>query len=420
MAARPSQDRAANRNGSFSRTPSGHARRTSSLGTSDRPKRETSLKRGAAAPVASAPRCAFAGHRLSLQDVPETIYTGQPITDDRLKTYEALLRASVLPSVPRNKDDSLLTYLTRTVEAVETEWSDVDFTVDFVGQANSSSEFFTCRRAHDNALYALFNVEPQGVLDFTHFDRAVRKRDPILAASLLHLLTRASNRSFDLFGPEDAIELANYTLFNVDPEDWYEQLRSEIVQQTGENREPEDITFREVRAFIRQHHVRTPGYIRRTIGAHHALLHKLTIAKPPKALSLDVCQERIKKLPRRQRRLGNSLVTVIDQMQTINDILKKQSTVADDALVRDSDLSMPAPGFILETSGKLEIVREIIDDYYRDMANGGSVFGPNYSLALEPTEESCQRVRHTLNHLRSATRSAEQLAYAINEYEETR
>ena len=80
-------------------------------------------------------------------------------------------------------------------------------------------------------------------IDATDFDAELRRRDPLLSASICRHLGRATRWTYDAFTPGNALRAAQWLLFDGDAREWWNQLPYTM----GDDTQAEAITPLQIR-----------------------------------------------------------------------------------------------------------------------------------------------------------------------------
>ncbi len=350
------------------------------------------------------------GHRLDLRDVPPVLFVGEGLPPERAAVYEGLLAAGVLPIVAHRESDTSVGYLERSLCELEKRFESAPFTVALGIRSCAETPV---REARGDDVAATFQVEGGVVwIDAADLDEQLRRADALAAASLFEHLGRATRRTYDAFTPGAAISGAEWIMFNGDANDWWDELRCSMREDDASAPAP---TMREVRQHVRQQAIRTPGFVKRTIGSHHARLRG-TFSREVRATLLppEECLKRLARVAPAARTLAERLIDSTERLERIASALDAPMTVQDRLLLDDEEALMAQPGLVIETS-RSHMVHEVLEELWQYAAQATG-FGLNYGFVLRPEEASYRRFERTLALVLEASTIVEGIALAFGEF----
>jgi hypothetical protein len=358
------------------------------------------------------------GCTISIEAIPPIILTGQSVSRDREAFYLALLDHPKCPKLTPQDAESLSAFTTRVFAAIAADHSNVPFTIEMLPNGDMQSEYGDAvETLPDNIINAIFRVGNPSVINIQPFDEAVKKHNPLLAASLIGNLGRSSQWTFDMITPLTAMELGEIHYFSGDGGEWFEYLRDEAareLQQSAADEQPQkeaEVTNKQLRAYIRSAGVRTPGAVRRMIGAHYARIYKNDGLR----LSPEKCKKRIAALPPAEKALAIEFLEGEASLRRIGHALKRQLTQEDYEILRSGNESYPQIGLVLENDVENQIVTETVDEVYQYMMQDEG-FGPNYAIVIHAEKKSINRFFRVLDLMQKATASMERLVEQICSY----
>lgn len=335
---------------------------------------------------------------------------------DRDAFYAALLDHPKCPALEPRENESLSAFTGRIFAAIAEKYADVPFNVEMLSNEDVQSEYGDeVPNLPENVINAFFRVGDPSVVNIQPFDEAVKKRDPLLAASLIGNLGRASQFTFDIVTPLTALELGEIHYFSGDSSDWFECVRDEATRESRPNAADvqTDLTNKQLRAYIRSAGVRTPGAVRRMMGAHYARIDKNSRLR----LTPERCKGRIAGLPPAEQALAADFLEAEAKLRRVGRILKNRLTQEDYDILRSGNETYAHIGLVMENDMEVQIVTETVDEVYQYMMQDQG-FGPNYAIVIHPDRRSINRFFRVLDLLRMAATALQKLIDQIVAYNE--
>jgi len=379
---------------------SGNGRKRA-LESDERPRREPAKRARSAAPVACDP---LAGHRLDLSGAPSVLFVGQAIPAKRAAVYEGLLASGALPVIPYEDADNASGYLQRSLSVLEKKYADAPFSVSVAGVCAADSADRVGRERQHDLVAVTVMVEGGCVwVDAVDFDAEMRRLDPLLSASIFHHLGRATRWTYDAFTPGNALGVAEWLLFDGDAREWWDQLPYTMAD---DRQAAEAITPLQIRRYLRVNEIRTPGFVKRSIGSHHA---RLTAPLPS-----EECSKRLSALPETARTLAERLLDATRRLERIATALETPMTVDDHAIMENDEVVMAQPGLVIET-GSNNMVHEVLEESWQYAAQSEG-FGLNYAFVLRAEEAAYRRFEQSLALFHEASAIVDGIAWAFSEF----
>ena len=185
---------------------------------------------------------------------------------------------------------------------------------------------------------------------------------------------------------------------------WWESMRDAVAAQA--ETDVDDVSNQDIRKYIRENKVRTPGGIRREIGRRFS--NRKGLVKTPKACSTIIEAQAAGP----EQRLA---LAIVDAITPIAAQSKRYRTAhfgnsANQEVGRAIRAMIPNPGLILEADGD-GITEELLNDMY-EIAVQESGFGPTIAMAL-----TAKNVKDLLAHLNSTTMAVSQIRAAYASYQ---
>ena len=352
-----------------------------------------------------------AHHNLDLSGIPSTLLVGTPLSEERERTYAALFEHGILPAVDAREGDTVTAVIERALKALAEQYEGVPFGLHVASLATLNlSEFDYNPRstvAKRNPLCAVIQVtDGWATLDAVEYEVALRAIDREACGAIFERLRRATHHTFEAVTPGWAADVAEWLLFNGEPHEWWEEKRAEIAAELGH--EP---TALELRRYIRENEIRTPGYITRSVGRHHA-----RAARTARPLSHKRIMERLQNAPKPLRTTTAAVLTELAKLEKVYKALHGART-ADEAEIQHCFGGISeTPGLIIETTAS-SLVTEILNDAWEYAAQDRG-FSPNLCLILDPSPASCKRLKRTLDALSTATDTVVSIIATVNNYED--
>ena len=332
-------------------------------------------------------------HRTLLDGIPTTLQIGSTMTSARTSTYAALLSAGVLPALRPRADEPSLSYLKRCGDALAKQHPNNAFTLTLAPYHASESENSDAGLELRDPVTAVFYPSDHEAIDARAFERAAIKADRRISTALMRELALASCFSLNAFTAASAFDAAEFMYFDGDLRMWWDEIKYAAAHDLGIKESA--ITGLQLRRYLRTNEIRTPGQLKREIGAHHAPSRgrrKKRTAKPARPL------------PRKLATFVDSASALIKRLKCISVSLKR-SLREDDYSVLQSFSSFAHPALIVETS-EHGAVGELIDDLYQQQ---DSNFGPSYAMILDGTPSSAKRLARVIDLLTEASTISERL-----------
>jgi hypothetical protein len=370
------------------------------------------------------------GCTISLDAISSTILTGQSVSRDREALYAALLDHPKCPKIEPQDDETLPAFMTRVFSALAAERPDAPFAIELLSNSDLRSEYGDeLPDLRDDVINAVFRVTDGFIVDIQTFDETVKKIDPLLAASLIANFGTATRWTFDVVTPFTALDLGDIHYFSGDGGEWMDMVRDEAAhdaqpekKQAAHDPEAEDaddaqnerpgITNAQLRAYIKNAGIRTPGRFRRDVGAHYARIHK----KPRLRLSPEQCRKRIGALPTAEKSLASGFMEAQSVLQSVSSKLKREMSQEDYDYLRCGNESYPHIGLVFENDAKIKnVVTETVNDMYDYLAQDEG-FAPNYALVVHAQRKSVNRLFRVLDLMQTATTAMWKLIDGINAY----
>ncbi|MFC4455114.1 hypothetical protein [Deinococcus sonorensis] len=306
---------------------------------------------------------ALLSRSVSLAGVPpvvRSIGTTPPLQDQPIfPLLRDWITSGDLPLPPRQADDTPLGYLERTVKALGQQFPDVPcLTVALTPDSGVPSVLRVSVESTD--------ADPVSVWGL----RRLLRRDPALATQLLCRLERACWGSFTLCGPLTTWEHSEYSRFNGDASEWWQEALSEAEAELGDAS-----THRQRVRWLELNRV-TPGTLKRDLGLWGQRLN----AWPDASL-----QARVDALPDAARAL---CAQVLGCIRTFERLTAQLPSGPHDHRYEDPDTFRPHPHALLEVlsptasrAGVLDPVYELVNEDYQ--CSGGE-FGPHHLYRVRP------------------------------------
>ena len=365
------------------------------------------------APTLASGRAFLDAHRnLDLSGVPSTLLVGTPLGEVRERTYAALFEHGILPAVDVCEGDAVTAVIERALKAMAQQYEGVPFTLHVAPLASLNlSEFDLsatgAKIEKRNPLCAVIQVDDGWTnLEAVEYEAALRVIDRGASGALFERLRRATHLTFEAVTPGWAADVAEWLLFSGEPAEWWEEKRAEIASELGH--EP---TGLELRRYIRENEIRTPGYVQRSLGRHHA-----HAARKRSLLSQERIQEHLKCAPKPLRETTAALLAEIAKLEKVNKQLRAARTEDEAEIQRCFGGMCETPGLIIETT-ETAVVTEILNDAWEYAAQDRG-FSPNLCLILDPSPQSCKRLKRTLDALSTATDAVLSIIATVNSYEQ--
>jgi hypothetical protein len=347
--------------------------------------------------------------RLDLGSVPATLLFGVGLPAARADTYARLLDRGIVPSPPVRASDTTGTYLERAFAALAKQYEDVPFHLAVAPYTRHAAEFSQDADDDENLTSrdpVCVGVTVHGaeyVLDGCDFDDQIAAHHGPLAAWLIEHVRMGTSGTFDAFTPMAALEYAEWGFFAGGYEEWWEIQRYDLASERKVP--PDQVSWAEVRAYVRSSELRTPGAVRRQIGRHHAtsLKHRLTLAQ---------CEPLVAALPPPIRQRAQIVLEQATVLARVGERMRARSKRSEREFIGAFGAPAANPGLVIETS-PFGVVRELLDDEYQYVSQDTG-FGPNYALIIDGTTRSVERLRATLDDLHTATRAVGAIAAAID------
>ena len=333
-------------------------------------------------------------HRTLLDGIPTTLQIGSTMTPARTSTYATLLSAGVLPALRPRADEPSLSYLKRCGDALAKQHPNNAFTLTLAPYHASESENSDAGLELRDPVTAVFYPSDHEAIDARAFERAAIKADRRISTALMRELALASCFSLNAFTAASAFDAAEFMYFDGDLRMWWDEIKYAAAHDLGIKESA--ITGLQLRRYLRTNEIRTPGQLKRQIGAHHA---------PSRGWRTK------KKNPLRARQLPRKLATFVDSASALIKRLKsisgalKRSLREDDYSVLQSFSSFAHPALIVETS-EHGAVGELIDDLYQQQ---DSNFGPSFAMILDGTPSSAKCLARVIDLLTEASTISERL-----------
>jgi hypothetical protein len=300
----------------------------------------------------------------------------------------------------------------RALKALAEQYEDVPFGLHIASLATLNLSEFSFAPSGTaiekrNPLCAVIQVaDGWATLDAVEYEMALRAIDREACGAIFERLRRATHYTFEAVTPGWAADIAEWLLFSGEPLEWWEEKRAEIAGDLGH--EP---TALEVRRYIRENEIRTPGYIQRSLGRHHV---RATRTRAP--LSHERIMERLRNAPEPLRNTTAALLTEIAKLEKVRKQLRAARTDDEAEIQRSFGGLCETPGLIVETT-TTALVTEILNDTWEYAAQDRG-FSPNLCLILDPSPQSCRRLKRTLDGLSAATDAVVAIIATVNSYEE--
>ncbi len=369
-----------------------------------------------AAPVAPtlASGSAFldAHHKLDLSGIPTTLLVGTPLGEARERTYAALFEHGILPTVDVHDGDTVTAVIERALKALGQQYDGVPFGLHLVPLDRLRLDDLEDLDVKDavlkqNPLCAIIQVADGWTnVDAVEYEAALRAIDRDACGAVFERLRRATHFTFEAVTPGWSHDISEWLLFSCEPSEWWEEKRDEIAVELGH--EP---TGLELRRYIRENEIRTPGYVKRELGAHHA-----RAARTRNLLSHERIMTRLAGAPKPLRTATAALLTEIAKLEKINRQLRAAQTENEAAVLRGFGSISPTPGLIIETNGT-GLVTELLNDSW-EYASQDNGFSPNLCVLLDPSAQSCKRFKRTLEAVSGATDAVIAIIDTITTYEQ--
>src|ERR1700681_40720 len=382
-----------------------------------RPHRSASDVVRPAAPVAPtlASGSAFLGahHKLDLSGIPATLLVGTPLGEARERTYTALFDHGILPSVDVREDDTVAAVIERALKALAQQYDGVPFGLHLTPLDRlrfDELDDLDVKQAvlKQNPICAIVQVDDGWTnVDAVEYEAGAPAVDREACGALFERLRRATHFTFEAVTPGWSQDIAEWLLFSCEPSEWWEEKRGEIAAEIGH--EP---TGLELRRYVRENEIRTPGYVKRELGAHHA-----RATRTRNLLSHERIIARLAGAPKPLRTATTAFLTEIAKLEKINRQLRAAQTDNEAAVLRGFGSISPTPGLIIETNGN-GLVTEILNDswQYASQDNG---FSPNLCVLLDSSARSCKRLKRTLDAVSAATDAVIAIIDTLTTYEQT-
>jgi hypothetical protein len=343
--------------------------------------------------------------------VPRHLYSGNVITPQRLAIYESVIGHPDVPPIAPIANETTTAYIQRLFAELATRCGDSPFIVELtpLDRPEYRYEYDDPSMLDENGIGIAFSTSNPNVLDISEFDESMRTHDPLLVANLVHAFGLATAFTFDAFTPTTTIEACDWHLFHGDARDWWDDIRAEIA---GNERPYNGVSRKEVKTYIKDFGLRTPGNIRKRAGAHYARL-----VKSRERLSADEMAARIAELPTLERSLATAFTRATQALEPISEALHCELTAYDRALFTNNSAPFASPGLIVESTGDAQFICEIIDEIYQEAAQGDG-FGLNYVLTLDASQASVDRFLSTIKRFETAANIVDTLSIDVATYNE--
>jgi hypothetical protein len=360
---------------------------------------------------------------LSLDGVPQHLYAGTTIRDTQLAVIRSLIEHDVLPALTPEANESTSGFVERSFTALGTKWPHIPFEATLVVDSESEGHYGyddlgPIGKSADetgNAFLALRAQDARFYIDIEGFDRRMSTIDPALCGNLVENLCLASFGIFNTMSPRHVFEIAEMEHFNGEYSEWWLNIAEEIANERErceyksvtdrpvntrkpEKREVAPVTNAEIRKYIRDNHIATPGKIRRILGRHYVKYHRL---------SDRAIVQRIQQLPPKLRTACKTIHSAtkaiakisrrIDEATTENAIDIAQEFECD----REPVVFLDPQGSLGENSTESLLV-ELVDEHYQIMSQSGAP-APNIIIELQPTKTSARNLVTILDCLQAAS-----------------
>jgi hypothetical protein len=387
-----------------------------------RPQRTPRLQARTTAPLAAWNPAL--GAEIDISSIPTTLLAGQTIAHGRIGIFANLLERGVLPNITRRPDDSTLSYLERALTSLAAHYAHIPLDVAFFPVHGRTQEVA-------NHVAVSFTVQDCAQVDAVAYAQNLHRLNRALPHTIFERLRDASNCTFEVLTPTTAIELAAMNLFFGDYHEWWEMTREEVAdarryeQRQGRfahDLEPapdqntiDDVSNADIRRYLRDNDVRTPGGIRRAIGAHFDP-DKICNGKHAgrRFLPANDVEKLLAQAPKPLARTTRAIVKATATLEAINKRIEQARTRNDRLFADEINGEFPQPAFIIETSPN-QLVTELIDEHWNQILQGAGP-GPSLWLILDKSTASCTRLERTLDDFATAYQAITTIYDQLNAY----
>lgn len=341
-----------------------------------------------------------------MSGAPATIVAGAGIPQERLEVYAALVRHGALPDLEPIASDTADGYLRRLCAKLDEKYA-MPFTLylgDFASLPDDeySDEEWT-------GVVASLTINTVEYVNVKPFEDALGKEHRLPFAALLFHMTRSMDSIFAAFGPFEANGVAECLRFFGDSREWWAQ-QGEDAMEDPKGRKPSNL---EIRKYVRENGILTPGQFKRKLGAHHTTTKHMPLAKAVDALAT---------LPKDVFEVIDGIAMHTRELATTQRALSK--TIRPTRVGQWS--GMPQPGLLIETAPPdrddaphqaYGVVEEMLEEQHQyDIQTNG--FSPNLTFKLDTSKPGAARLTSVLELLEEATYAMQQIVGAFTYFNE--
>ena len=281
-----------------------------------RHRRERAVAESFRAHVALAPEVGtgdalFGAHRNLLDGVPTSLQIGSTMTLSRTSAYASLIASGVLPALRPRTDEPSLSYLKRCCDALAKQHPRNAFTLTLAPYHAAESDDSNAALELRDPVTAVFYPSDHNLINARPFERAVAKIDRRISSAVMRDLATASCFSLNAFTAASAFDAAEVMYFDGDLRMWWDEIKYAAAHDLGIKET--NITGLQVRQYLRTNEIRTPGRLKREIGAHHA---PRTGRRKKRALP-------VRPMPRKLAVLVDPIITLIASLKRVSLALKR-------------------------------------------------------------------------------------------------
>jgi hypothetical protein len=317
------------------------------------------------------------------------------MAQNRCDMYAALLDAGILPPTPARPQDSSLEILTRSAHALGERYASVPVELAF-------STFKIYDKDMREVISVRIEVAENTVVDAGHFHQQVTKYDPMLSASVFEHIRIASIGTFDAFTPGSAYGTYDMMHFWGDRQAWFHEVKVNAADDAGVDEDA--LTFGQIRTYLRNTGMMTPGQLKTKLGAHHFA------AFEKKPLALAECERRFTNAPKQLRIKGATLLTALRKLYAAEATIRRSRSQLDNDVLANEEASEPHPGVVfdigLEEHDRL--VYEIVEELWQHVAQVNG-FAPNCTIALGNPDKDAPRLQKVLAAYEQASDAMRQI-----------
>lgn len=333
------------------------------------------------------------------------ILAGEAMPEVRVAVYSRLIAGGAIPAVQPLPDESAVAFLKRSVATIDAG----AFAAHFGEHEGYDME--TIPDLGSERLIVSFEANTERMMhcDIEAFDSALCAHDARLAGALIREIEAASS-ALNAIGPSSAWDLAWQGDYYDDFGCWWEEVRAQVEYEKRESlgkkakKAKVSVSNTEVRKFIRESGMRTPGSLRNAIGRHYCT---------DRGHNRPELELRISALPAGPRVAALAVFEITKRMKSATASLRRVMTQTDSLVL--SDLSyFTHPALILDhgRGGEQSLVYEILEERYQlDVQDKG--WGPGFAIVLEDSPKAVRRFMRALQALRDLSSAARDLCEAM-------